>query len=201
MAKKYILIVVPISTVVAIIYIPEYTLNTYFIIISTFVNSLTIFYIIPKLTYILYTKPIYYESIELELRRTRRYILQNYFKAFIAISNSVFITAVVFYFFNGIYNEPKTLTKYNTIETIGILGGISSIFFKIQTYIGKCLLFFLFKIKDTYDLDTISLEMFPGYYEDVGMEPQPNILDNHTINQIRELLQKNGFNSSNLIQQ
>lgn len=201
MAKKYILIVVPISTVVAIIYIPEYTLNTYFIIISTFVNSLTIFYIIPKLTYILYTKPIYYESIELELRRTRRYILQNYFKAFIAISNSVFITAVVFYFFNGIYNDPKSLTKYNTIETIGILGGISSIFFKIQTYIGKCLLFFLFKIKDTYDLDTISLEMFPGYYEDVGMEPQPNILDNHTINQIRELLQKNGFNSSNLIQQ
>ena len=201
MTKKYILIIVPISTVVAIIYIPEYTLNTYFIIISTFVNSLIIFYIIPKLTYILYTKPIYYESIELELRRTRRYILQNYFKAFIAISNSVFITAVVFYFFNGIYNEPKTLTKYNTIETIGILGGISSIFFKIQTYIGKCLLFFLFKIKDTYDLDTISLEMFPGYYEDVGMEPQPNILDNHTINQIRELLQKNGFNSSNLIQQ
>ena len=201
MAKKYILIIVPISTVVAIIYIPEYTLNTYFIIISTFVNSLTIFYIIPKLTYILYTKPIYYESIELELRRTRRYILQNYFKAFIAISNSVFITAVVFYFFNGIYNEPKSLTKYNTIETIGILGGISSIFFKIQTYIGKCLLFFLFKIKDTYDLDTISLEMFPGYYEDVGMEPQPNILDNHTINQIRELLQKNGFNSSNLIHQ
>ena len=39
--------------------------------------------------------------------------------------------------------------------------------------------------------------MFPGYYEDVGMEPQPNILDNHTINQIRELLQQNGFNSSN----
>lgn len=201
MGKKYILIVVPISTVFAIIYIPEYTLNTYFIISSTFINSLTIFFIIPKLSSILYTKPIYYESIELELRRTKRYTLQNYFRCFIAVTNSIFITAVVFYFYNGIYNESKLLKQYNTIETIGILGGISNIFFKIQTYVGKALLFFLFKIKDAYDLDTISLEMFPGYYEDVGMEPQPNILDNHTINQIRELLQQNGFNSSELIDQ
>lgn len=192
MSKKYVLIIIPIVSTGCFFIFNDVLNNIYFVIFFSFTNSLIIFYVIPKLTSILYTRPIYYENIELVQRRTKRYTLQNYFRCFIALSYSTFITLLLCYFYNTITYTPDYLkNKYTFIEFVGIFGGFCSLYFKIQTYIGKGLLFCLLKYKDIYDLDTDSLEMFPGYYEDVGMEPTPYNLDHETMVKIQQLIAKN----------
>ena len=194
------LIIVPVGSILAYIYIPNETHNNIYITISSFINSICIFYMCPKLTYILYTTPVYYENIELMQRRTQRYYLQNYFCCFIGFTNSIFISFVAYYIYTMIYLQPELIKNYNIIELLGIFGGICNLYFKFQTYVGKGFLFILFKIKNTYEMDTISLEMFPGYYEDVGMEPTRNELDHQTMNEINELLYNSNYFKNSIVE-
>ena len=90
---------------------------------------------------------------------------------------------------------PEHFKKYTIFEFIGIFGGIISIYFKIQTYLGKGCLFILNKIKIGYDMDTISLEMFPGYYEDVGLPPTPPVLNLYLLSQIEDIIRNHQNNS------
>lgn len=197
MSKKCVLIIIPIVSTGCFFIFNDILNNIYFVVFFSFTNSLIIFYLIPKLTSILYTRPIYYENIELVQRRTKRYTLQNYFRTFIALSYSTFFTLLLWYFFNIFNYTPNYLrNKYTFIEFVGIFGGFCSLYFKIQTYIGKGLLFCLLKYKDAFELDTDSLEMFPGYYEDVGMEPTPYNLDHETMVKIQQLIAKSNSSPS-----
>ena len=67
---------------------------------------------------------------------------QNIFSFLNGIISAIFISFIVNYiYFN--FNE----TTLKTIELIGILGGLFSLYFKFQTYLGKCILSVLFFIK------------------------------------------------------
>ena len=159
------IICIPIPMVSFYIYVrySELANNVWFICGSTFINMMALFWVFPQLIPLLYTQPIYYENIELMQRRTQRYKLQNYFCIFIGISNSLFVTMTSYYIFRY---HPVFEKSY--IEIIGIFGGIGAIYFKTQTYFGKFILYVLFKYKTVYNLDTMSVEMFPGFWDDVG---------------------------------
>ena len=160
---KIICLPVPMTSFYLYVRYKEISNNVWFICGSTFVNMLTLFWIFPQLIPMLYTQPIYYESIELMQRRTQRYKLQNYFCLFIGISNALFVTITSYYIF-----KYHPLFEKSYIEIIGIFGGIGAIYFKTQTYFGKFLLSVLFKYKTVYNLDTMSVEMFPGFWDDVA---------------------------------
>lgn len=185
---KVITIPVPLVSFWMYMTMPALSDNVWFICGSTFINMLVLFWVFPQLIPLLYTQPIYYESIELMQRRTQRYKLQNYFCVFIGVSNALFVTMTSYYIFRY---HPVFEKSY--IEIIGIFGGIGAIYFKTQTYFGKFILYVLFKYKTVYNLDTMSVEMFPGFWDDVGAGQ--HVIHSNQLNRISPVVPNNNNNN------
>lgn len=164
--NKYCLLLFPIIFITLEHFIKELKNNIIYISISAFFSILILFYIFPILINILHTTPVYYEDIELMQNNidvldntsnstinsiviidSRK--LQKIFCIINGITGALFIVIIVNYTYKGFHNSNLKM-----IEIIGIIGGLISIYFKFQTYLGKGVLSILFYIKrNRYQLE------------------------------------------------
>ena len=140
--KRCFLIFIPINGFLMIFYFNNLV---EIIHIFTVINLIILFYNFPFLVNIFHTTPVYYEDIEIieKTTGTKTNSLQNTFCFVNGIFNIIFVIIVYDYLYFRYLKDNKT----NTVETLGIIGGFLTIYYKLQTYFGKLLLTILYHIK------------------------------------------------------
>ena len=175
--KKRLLLVFPIIFIVMENNIILFYRNIIYITITAFFSIIILFYNFPILVNILHTTPIYYEDIELiehriEILDTNSFDsnistnttiklmdkkkLQNIFCLINGTTGAFFIVIIINYTYHGFKDS-----NLKFIEIVGIIGGLINIYFKFQTYLGKCVLSILFfiKKKNYQNLNNDGIEM------------------------------------------
>lgn len=143
--KRGTLVIVPITICIPYIFnITEYMY--YYIVIGLLLSTLSIFCNFPIFINILHTRPVYYEDILLidNLGNDPNY-LQN---IFLYVNGTA---TIIFIILSGIYFYRRVDGRMDIIESIGIFGGITIVYSKIQMYFGKGILSILFYIKNKGD--------------------------------------------------
>lgn len=128
--------------------------NVFYIFIASFVSSFILVFTFPQITRMIYTKPIYFEDLYLDdkeqiknhikilhnIENTKKF--QNKFILSQQIIMALAISLIIEYLTFKITNK-----SYETIELLGLLGGLISLYVKIITIIGKLFLSFLYRQK------------------------------------------------------
>nr|QFG74213.1 MAG: hypothetical protein [Megaviridae environmental sample] len=128
--------------------------NNFYIFLSSFMSLFIFIWIIPYLSKISYTKPIYFE--DLDDNNNDNSVVRNKILYNIELSKK-FKDRFIFYqqLLTGItfgivieylyyrYNSEE----YKTIELLGLIGGILSLLAKIIRLSGKMMLFVLYRLK------------------------------------------------------
>jgi hypothetical protein len=126
--------------------------NDYYIFLATFISLLVITWNFPYLSKFSYTKPIYFEDLnDNNQSRVKKKILYNMelskkfknrfiiFQQFIlSITIAIVVEYISYKYRNG---------NYQTIEFLGYIGGILSLYGKIIRYFGKGILVLLYYMK------------------------------------------------------
>jgi hypothetical protein len=128
--------------------------NYIYIFFSTFTTLMILSWNFPFFTKIMYSKPIYFDDLDNDSsthKIVKRKILYN-----IENSNKFKTKFIIFQqFFSSIaisllaeyINLRYKNSEYNTIELLGVLGGLISLSVKIIRLFGKLFLYYLYRIK------------------------------------------------------
>jgi len=125
--------------------------NIFYIFIASFVSSFILVFTFPQITRMIYKKPIYFEDLYLDdkeqiknhikilhnIENTKKF--QNNFILSQQIMMALAISLIIEYLTYKIINN-----SYETMELLGLLGGLISLYVKIITIIGKLFLGFLY---------------------------------------------------------
>ena len=146
------IIMLPVSIILPCMIYFSIFQNDYYIFLSTFISLLIITWNFPYLTKFSYTKPIYFEDLNDDnSSRVKKKILYNMelskkFKNRFIIFQQFILSitiAIVVEYINYKYNTGN----YQTIEFLGYIGGIFSLYSKFIKYIGKAMLILLYHMK------------------------------------------------------
>ena len=170
--KRVFLILIPINGFFMVFYFNDLVKIIH---IFTVINLIILFYNFPFLVSIFHTTPIYYEDIEIieKTTATATNTLQNIFCLVNGFYNIVFVILVSDYLYLK-YLKDNTI---NPFETLGIIGGFLTIYYKFQTYAGKFLLTVLYYVKKKH-FKIVEIQ-------NIDMSQQTNYLDlisNNSLN-------------------
>ena len=163
-------LIIPILLVVVYLIFPYYLYNAYYVAFSGMISSCAFLYRFDKLVFIMHQKPTYFEKAtvfktqienvnsdmlleedgpEIKLiREIDTYLTKKFRKIFkhVLIIIDSFMCGILFYW---IFMHFTTDERDRWVKNIGIFGGYVSICGKAHIYIGRTILFFLKKNKDT----------------------------------------------------
>ena len=140
--KRISLITIPVT--IGIPFVIDITSYIYYYIsIGLCIISISIFCNFPIFIKILHTRPVYYEDILIiDNRGNNKNYLQN---IFLYVNGAA---TVLFIIISGNYLYRRISENMDLVESLGILGGITILYSKLQMYFGKSILSVLFYIKN-----------------------------------------------------
>ena len=122
----------------------------YYITIGILLSCIAIFWNFPIFIKILHTRPVYYEDILIiDNRGNNPNYLQN---IFLYVNGTA---TIIFIIISGIYFYRRVEGRMDFTESVGIFGGITIVYSKIQMYFGKGILSILFYIKNKNNNETV----------------------------------------------
>lgn len=143
--KRRIFLLCPFGMVIVMGIYPEYLFDVKYITPIAFVCSFIIFWNFPQIGAWLQSKPTYVEdlainvkSVDIRYRFVKRYTLVTNF-----FLSGLFVVIIDYTFFQ----QYNTTTNLDTFEMVGIIGGVMSLYFKIQAILGKMLLLLFYRMK------------------------------------------------------
>jgi hypothetical protein len=129
--------------------------NNFYIFISIFISLLILTWNFSYFTKIYYSKPIYFEDLEddiSEKKRIKSKIMYNielsskFKKRFIIFQQ--FLTSISFAIVAEYISIKYNNTEYNTIELLGVIGGLLSLQTKLIQICGRMFLSLLYYLKE-----------------------------------------------------
>mgnify|MGYP000928868711 CR=1 FL=1 len=111
---------------------------------ATFISSFIIFWNFPVIGAWLQTKPTYVEDLVIDVSRDD--LRYKFVKRYTIVTNFFLAGLVMFIVDYTIFQKYNT-SELHSFEMIGVIGGVISLYFKIQGIIGKLLLTIFYKMK------------------------------------------------------
>jgi hypothetical protein len=145
-------LVVPISVIVIFVLYYKKMMSTWIISTISFVGSWTIFWTYPQISVFLHHKPIYIEDLIVNsASHDIKYKFIKYYSYLTNISLAILFMCIADYTF---YKYSSSIGN-SLVETLGIIGGVSSLYFKLQSSVGKVILSICYKLKNR-QINTLS---------------------------------------------
>lgn len=141
---KRVSLLIPITFAVCMYFYNDVLFDIKYISPATFICSFIVFWNFPKLGAWLQTKPTYVEDLVIDVNS--KDIKYRFVKRYTLVTN-FFLSGLVMFIIDYTIFQKYNTSNLHSFEMIGIIGGVISIYFKVQAIVGKLLLTVFYKMK------------------------------------------------------
>lgn len=142
----------PTTIMLPLMTISEIFQNDFYIFFSSFISLMIFGWNFPSISKLYYSKPIYFDDLDDNNENNKKHIhnrilynieLSSKFKLKFIIFQQLIISLTLSIIIEYITIKYRT-NKYNTMELLGLIGGLISLFAKVIRIVGKLFLSFLY---------------------------------------------------------